>query len=153
MKKMLKFVLIVLGLLLLVGYIIFRFFLSMNMSEEDIHSRMEEYNIDAGFEFYEVEGYQMHYVAYGADTLPTILFIHGSPGSWDAFISYIGDEELGKHARMILVDRIGYGKSSPGEAHSSLEMQVRCIAPILEIVSDDVPLIYCRTFFWWAGSF
>lgn len=36
----------------------------------------------------------MHYVAIGAPHLPTLVFIHGSPGSWNAFSTYLKDSLL-----------------------------------------------------------
>jgi pimeloyl-ACP methyl ester carboxylesterase len=40
----------------------------------------------------------------------SILFIHGTPGSREAFSYYINDKSLRKKASMISVDRIGFGK-------------------------------------------
>jgi len=40
----------------------------------------------------------------------SILFIHGTPGSREAFSYYINNKDLRKKANMISVDRIGFGK-------------------------------------------
>jgi len=63
-----------------------------------------------------VDGYELHYVKVGADSLPTIVFLHGSPGSWDAFKSYLMDADLRAKFRLISVDRPGFGYSSFGAA-------------------------------------
>lgn len=57
----------------------------------------------------------IHYAKTGDDSLPTLLFVHGTPGSWDAFAIYMRDKELLKHYRMISVDRPGFGYSDFGE--------------------------------------
>src|ERR1700754_5087246 len=41
----------------------------------------------------------VHYAKIGANSLPTLFFIHGSPGSWDAFKIYMMDTSLLQHFR------------------------------------------------------
>ncbi len=56
----------------------------------------------------------LHYIKVGRDTLPTLFFIHGSPGSWEAYKEYLLDKKLLKFFRIIAIDRPGYGYSSFG---------------------------------------
>lgn len=58
----------------------------------------------------------MHYAQTGNDTFPTIVFVHGSPGSWNAFTQYMKDKDLLNKFRMISVDRPGFGDSDFGNA-------------------------------------
>jgi pimeloyl-ACP methyl ester carboxylesterase len=83
------------------------------------------------FHTYQVGARTMHYAAIGADTLPTVLLIHGSPGAWDAFIDYLGDSTLHGQVRLLAVDRPGYGKSGFGHAERDLRKQAELIRPIL----------------------
>ncbi|MCY7360238.1 MAG: alpha/beta hydrolase [Rudanella sp.] len=69
----------------------------------------------------------------GADTLPMVLFIHGSPGSWDAFIGFLADSTLYSRAQLVSVDRPGFGKSGLGKAERSLKAQVAALAPLLDL--------------------
>jgi len=69
----------------------------------------------------------------GADTLPMVLFIHGSPGSWDAFIGFLADSTLYSRAQLVSVDRPGFGKSGLGKAERSLKAQVAALAPLLNL--------------------
>ena len=62
----------------------------------------------------------------GADQ-PAVVFVHGSPGTWEAFGIWLTDPELGRRARLVSVDRPGYGISGRGEAEPSLELQARRI--------------------------
>lgn len=58
----------------------------------------------------------IHYAQSGNDSLPTIIFVHGSPGSWNAFTQYMKDKDLLSKYRMISVDRPGFGNSDFGKA-------------------------------------
>ncbi|TAD82966.1 MAG: alpha/beta hydrolase [Bacteroidetes bacterium] len=76
-------------------------------------------------------GYTMHYVQVGADSLPTLVFVHGSPGSWDAFKGYLQDADLRAKFRLIAVDRPGFGYSSFGAA-LNLEAQAALLKVLLQ---------------------
>ncbi len=64
--------------------------------------------------------------------LPTILFIHGAPGSAGNYFSYLKDPVLGKKANLITVDRLGYGYSDHGNAETSIDKQAESIFAIAE---------------------
>jgi len=64
--------------------------------------------------------------------LPTILFIHGAPGSSDNFFDYLQDDDLSKRANLISVDRLGYGYSDYGNAETSIENQAESIFTIVK---------------------
>ena len=71
----------------------------------------------------------MHYAKTGSDTLPTIVFVHGSPGSWSAFADYMKDKDLLSKYRLISVDRPGFGNSDFGKA-VPLHEQSALISPL-----------------------
>lgn len=81
----------------------------------------------------------LHYAKSGSDTLPTLFFIHGSPGSWDAFKIYMMDTALLQHFRMISIDRPGFGYSSFGAA-MHLDEQAIMINTIMEKENNNKPL-------------
>ncbi len=56
-----------------------------------------------------------------------VLFIHGSPGAWNAWANYLIDTELRDSAFLIAVDRMGYGLSDNGHHEPSLEKQASSI--------------------------
>ena len=82
----------------------------------------------------------LHYVMTGNDTLPTIVFVHGSPGSWDAFKEYFKDKDLLKKYRMISIDRPGFGYSDFGKA-VTLQEESNIISPlfatIMQLAADN----------------
>jgi pimeloyl-ACP methyl ester carboxylesterase len=84
----------------------------------------------------------MHYVEVGTNGVkPLVLFIHGSPGDWNAWVDYLNDTNLSARARMIAVDRPGFGGSGAGKAERSLVAQCNDIAPLLDHVSPGQRVI------------
>lgn len=86
-----------------------------------------------------VEGSNIHYAKTGYDSLPTIIFIHGTPGSWDAFAGYMRDAELLSQFRMISIDRPGFGWSDFGKVYH-LKKQAELIEPVLEKLQNGKPM-------------
>ena len=61
-----------------------------------------------------------------------ILFLHGTPGDWQAWARYMADPELQKRATLIAVDRPGFGASDPGRVAPLMADQARLLAPLLD---------------------
>src|SRR4030095_2076296 len=68
------------------------------------------------FVSYTALNHEMFYAETGSDTNQLVLFVHGAPGSWDAFMKYLGDTALMHRAHLVSVDRPGYGKSGFGKS-------------------------------------
>lgn len=66
------------------------------------------------------------------DSLPLLIMIHGAPGSWDAFVEYLKDDELSNHFVLLSIDRLGYGQSQYGQV-ATIDDQVEWIKSIVEI--------------------
>lgn len=62
-----------------------------------------------------------------------LVFIHGSPGSWDNFLFFLKNAELLKQTTIMSFDRLGYGRSNPGEPEVSLHNQAHAIGECLNI--------------------
>jgi pimeloyl-ACP methyl ester carboxylesterase len=86
-----------------------------------------------------VEGHHIHYALTGSDSLPTLYFIHGTPGSWDAFSDYLKDKDLLEHFRMVSIDRPGFGYSDYGHPEH-LEKQSSLISPLFRILDNHKPI-------------
>ncbi len=63
------------------------------------------------FQFSQHGDLTLRYVESGVSSHATVLFIHGTPGSWTAFAGYVNEPSLQKKARLIAVDRPGWGGS------------------------------------------
>lgn len=76
---------------------------------------------------------RMHLVESGPrdPASPRVLFVHGSPGTWDAWRRWLEEPELAQRAHLLAVDRLGYGASQRGHAVASLALQARALADVL----------------------
>lgn len=107
---------------------------SFSMSDQKVRKYFEPYEHKPESLFYEVDGYKMHYKYLDMGEEGSLIFIHGTPGSWDAFVSYFVDSTLISNANIVSPDRPGFGKSSYGKPIRSLEEQARMLKPMLEAV-------------------
>ncbi len=67
------------------------------------------------------------------EKLPTVIFLHGSPGSSQDFYDYLLDTTLLTKANLIVLDRLGYGYSDFGKAEPSIEKQATVVNSFIEI--------------------
>ncbi len=109
----------------------------MRTSQKKIYKEFEGKKQQPRFHTYEVLDREMHYVEVGDEDLSTVIFVHGAPGSLDAFLTYLKDDELLTKADLISVDRPGYGYSSFGKAETSIERQAAMLKPILDKVQQE----------------
>jgi len=86
-----------------------------------------------------VNKFPLHYVQSGNDSFPTLVFVHGTPGSWNAFQDYLSDSALLKHFRMISIDRPGFGYSNFGKA-LHLRQQSELIKPLFTLLDNHRPV-------------
>ncbi len=64
--------------------------------------------------------------------LPTLFFLHGSPGSSMDFRRYLVDPDLNSLANIISYDRIGYGPERTGEVLNTLQEEVDLLHQLLD---------------------
>ncbi len=84
-------------------------------------------------------GRKVRFVCAGNDTLPMVLFIHGSPGSWDAFKDYLSDTGLLSLGYLVAADRLGYGGSG-GQGEASLQIQADAMSLALKLRKNNAPI-------------
>lgn len=87
----------------------------------------------------DADGSRLHYAKTGSDDLPTLFFVHGSPGNWMKFGKYLRDKDLLKKYRLVSVDRPGFGFSRFGHV-KSLEEQSRMISALLARLNNGRPV-------------
>jgi pimeloyl-ACP methyl ester carboxylesterase len=81
----------------------------------------------------------LHYAVSGSDSLPTLVFIHGSPGSWMHYMKYMWDSTMRNKFRIVAIDRPGFGYSDFGKA-MHLQEQCAIISPVIQKLKTDKPL-------------
>jgi pimeloyl-ACP methyl ester carboxylesterase len=112
--------------------------MQMRITDEAAKAEFNKQKKAIRFENSKINNRTIHYAVTGKETLPTIVFIHGSPGSWDAFKRYLADSLLSEKFRMISIDRPGFGYSDFGDA-MGLEEQVPLLFAAIEQEKNGQP--------------
>lgn len=114
--------------------------MKMRMSPKKTKSFFEKTQTDFTSTTFSIGEHDLHYIQTGENDKPTLVFVHGSPGSWDAFKQYVKDSLLLKKYRMIAVDRPGFGYSDFGEAEDLL-VQSQLINAFLKSKNNKQPMV------------
>ena len=78
---------------------------SFEITPDEMTDFFKEKPQQPNFGVYTTFKQEMFYAETGSDTNQMVLFVHGAPGSWDAFMKYLGDTALMRRAHLISVDR------------------------------------------------
>lgn len=87
------------------------------------------------------QGRALGYVWIGDAGKRPVLFVHGSPGSWEGWAHFLMDEKLREHFQLIAVDRLGYGGSGKGTSKGSLEKQAEAAMEALKVNHSGASVI------------
>ncbi len=112
--------------------------LKMRISDVEAKKEFTKKGLSLETKTIEVNKFKLHYVKIGIDSLPTLFFVHGSPGSWDAYKQYLSDTTLLLKYRIISVDRPGFGFSQFGDAKNLTE-QSEIINPLIDVEKNGKP--------------
>lgn len=126
-------------LLFIVYVIICQSCMKMRMSSKKTAAYFESAHVDFIDKTLHFKDHSIHYVQTGDETKPTLFFVHGSPGSWDAYKAYLQDSLLLSKFRMIAVDRPGFGYSDFGTAEN-LATQSMWINEMVRQIDNKKPI-------------
>lgn len=127
-------------LLFLIAWIIFaQSCMTFRKADSKMKTEFAEKGVALTTDTKTIDGRHIHYAKTGNDTFPTIYFIHGTPGSWDAFAGYLKDSQLLQQFRLISIDRPGFGYSDFGDA-VNLQRQSELISPIFYMLDNKKPV-------------
>lgn len=86
------------------------------------------------FDEVQVGEHKLFYAYSGNQDKAGVLFIHGTPGGWEAFEAYLEDERLQQDFLLVSVDRLGWGDSAiPAKAiDGNFAMQSKAIGQVLK---------------------
>jgi pimeloyl-ACP methyl ester carboxylesterase len=122
----------VLIVLFIIACFVFDHYVQFRKSDAELNKIFAENNIPASIKYYTARNRTMRYVSVGNDSLPTILFLHGSPGSMSYYSWRFKDTNISKKFKIYAVDRPGYGYSGFGDPEPSIQLQSEMIRPILD---------------------
>lgn len=83
----------------------------------------------------------LRYVELGRDSLPLVVFIHGAPASSAFWLGMMTDSNLLSQAKLVAVDRPGYGFSGFGQPDTIVKNQAAVIADLLTELRPHHPKI------------
>lgn len=142
-KKTLKIVAWV--FLILIGVLIFLLYYFTNPSTDaKIYKNFEDETRKPTISFVDFKGHKVRIIGMQEkrdSLLPTIFFVHGSPGSSMDFQRYLKDSLLNVRANLIAYDRIGYGPERTGEVLHSLDEEINLMHQIVEYNDPDKMII------------
>ncbi len=96
-------------------------------------------NLSSRIDTLSLEGWSVCYSAVerkGARR-PSVIFVHGTPGSMDNFLVYLKDGTLSRRADLYSLDRPGFGQSDFGRPLPRLEDQARILHRLVQEVSGE----------------
>ncbi len=100
--------------------------------DDDITAYFKKRKQEIKIGYYETHGREIRYATTGADSLPTLLLIHGAPSSMSVFNQLMTHKHLVNKFQIFVLDRPGYGYSGFGEPVTSIRQQSEMIRPILD---------------------
>ena len=139
MKGLMKKLFLLSGLFILSWLMFARSCMTFRKPDEEEKKEFAKSNVILRTEVLKNGEREIHYAITGDDSLPTLFFIHGSPGNWNAFAEYMKDYLLLTKFRMVSVDRPGFGYSDFGEAQH-LDIQSRWISPVFTKLANHRPM-------------
>jgi pimeloyl-ACP methyl ester carboxylesterase len=130
-RRLLRIIIILIGLFIIACFI-FDHYVQFRKSDKELKQIFAERKINASIHYYNTHGRTMRYVSVGNDSLPTLLLLHGSPGSMSYYSGRYDDSTIQKTFKVYAVDRPGYGYSGFGDPEPSIQTQAEMIRPILD---------------------
>ena len=138
-RRRLRITFRIIGLFLLVWLIFAQSCMKFRISDNEAKEKFSGSGVELTTATTEIDGFTMHYAKTGNDSFPTLFFVHGSPGSWNAFERYMQDKDLLGKFRMISIDRPGFGYSNFNKA-KDLDEQSELITPLIKQFQNGKPM-------------
>ena len=138
LKRRIMKVFIVVGMILLVWLVLAQSCMTFRVADAEAKQKFAEKGVTLKTNTIVVEKHHIHYAQTGSDSLPTIFFVHGTPGSWDAFSGYLQDSLLLQKFRLVSIDRPGFGNSDYGKPEN-LARQSQLISPLFKKLVNGKP--------------
>jgi pimeloyl-ACP methyl ester carboxylesterase len=139
MKRFLMKTFIIVGIILILWLVLAQSCMTFRMTDSEAKEKFKAKGVDVVINTITLNNRHLHYLKTGSDALPTIVFVHGTPGSWDAFENYLQDSVLLQKFRMISIDRPGFGHSDYGKPLNLAEQSV-VISPLFDYIKNGKPV-------------
>ncbi len=106
----------------------------MRKSDSDIKSFLSQHQVNGVIDTLSLHNRDISYLLTtdGKKHKEAIIFVHGSPGSIDAFLDFMVDTSLLSSADLITYDRPGFGHSGFGKVEASLSAQSHILTDLMK---------------------
>jgi pimeloyl-ACP methyl ester carboxylesterase len=121
------------GLSILIILLLPRIFIEFRISDEEALEEFTEDSLKPSFGVLETDARRLHYAYLDQGNDLLIVFVHGSPGSWNAFIDFFMADSVLKNTDILSIDRPGFGQSDFGNAEPSLKVQAELLNNVIEL--------------------
>lgn len=113
--------------------------MKMRKDDAEIRTFLQQHYVDGVMDTLSLRKRQIVFLktTNGKEHKDAIIFVHGSPGSMDAFLEYMVDTSLLSRADLIVYDRPGFGHSVFGKAETSLSGQAIILADLMTALHYD----------------
>lgn len=112
---------------------------SFRVADKKATEKFDATGVHLHFKNTKVNGHTLHYAQTGNENFPTLVYLHGTPGSWSTFQNYLMDTDLLQKYRLISIDRPGFGHSDFGSA-MNLSQQSVIISTFLKEIQNGQPV-------------
>lgn len=128
--------------LFIVACFIYDHYVQFRRSDKEIREALAHSGVRATIAYFKAGNRSIRYMIAGSPDKPTLLFLHGSPGSMSYYTRRFADDAIRSKFRTVALDRPGYGYSDLGNPEASIQKQAALIHQLLDsIVRPHQPLI------------
>jgi len=107
--------------------------IDFRISDDEAANELTETGVPIKFADLTIGDRNIHYVYSDQGKEALAVFIHGSPGSWNAFIDFFKADTLLRKVDILAVDRPGFGQSNYGNAEPSMEKQAHYMNEVTKL--------------------
>jgi len=139
LKKILKIIGIVIGVLFIGLFIAIHIFLKPKSDEKVLETLSNTHHQPRiYYNSYNEFKYRVLAMQEAIDsTLPTLVFVHGSPGSMLDYSRYFKDSTLNSKTNILGYDRIGYGINNAGDVQGSIAFELEILHDVIKDIPPD----------------
>ena len=118
--------------LFILSCFLFDALVQFRMSDDEWLDLFRSNGIKGEVRYFTSHGRSIRYVTASADSLPVVLFIHGSPSSSSIYKNYFTDSFFLHRFQIYAIDRPGYGGSGFGKPLVSIQQQAAIIKDMMD---------------------
>ncbi len=115
--------------------------IQFTITEEEVREQFDKNGLVPELNILRAGDRNTHYASINQGRDNLIIFVHGSPGSWSAFIDYFKIDSLLEMADLLSIDRPGFGYSDRGEPEPSLEKQAYLLHQVSDLYDHETKIL------------